>query len=112
MEDNSFLEKAIAFCKKYEILLVYDNAYSEVIFEGYNAPSIFQFPGAKDIALEFHSFSKTFNMAGWRVGWACSAKLLAPLEKFKSFLDYGVPTFIQLAAARPLKALRTASKSR
>ncbi len=104
VEDNSFLEKAIAFCKKYEILLVYDNAYSEVIFEGYNAPSIFQFPGAKDIALEFHSFSKTFNMAGWRVGWACgSAKLLAPLEKFKSFLDYGVPTFIQLAAAAALE---------
>jgi len=104
IEDNSFLEKAIEFCKKYDILLIYDNAYSEVTFEGYTAPSIFQFPGAKDIALEFHSFSKTFNMAGWRVGWACgAAKLLAPLEKFKSFLDYGVPTFIQLAAAAALE---------
>jgi aspartate/methionine/tyrosine aminotransferase len=104
VEDNIFLEKAIAFCKKYEILLVYDNAYSEVVFEGYSAPSIFQFEGAKDIALEFHSFSKTFNMAGWRIGWACgSSKLLAPLEKFKSFLDYGAPTFIQLAAAAALE---------
>jgi LL-diaminopimelate aminotransferase len=104
VEDNTFIERLIAFCKKYEILLVYDNAYSEVVFEGYTAPSIFQFPGAKDIALEFHSFSKTFNMAGWRVGWACgAAKFLAPLEKFKSFLDYGVPTFIQLAAASALE---------
>jgi LL-diaminopimelate aminotransferase len=104
IEDNSFIVEAIEFCKKYEILLVYDNAYSEVTFEGYTAPSIFQFEGAKDIALEFHSFSKTFNMAGWRVGWACGAReFLAPLEKFKSFLDYGVPTFIQLAAAAALE---------
>jgi LL-diaminopimelate aminotransferase len=104
VEDNSFIVEAIAFCKKHEILLIYDNAYSEVTFEGYTAPSIFQFEGAKDIALEFHSFSKTFNMAGWRVGWVCGAnKFLAPLEKFKSFLDYGVPTFIQLAAAAALE---------
>lgn len=104
VEDPAFWKEAIAYAKKYEILLVSDNAYSEITFDGYEAASIFQFEGAKDIALEFHSFSKTFNMAGWRVGWVCgSQKLLYPLEKFKSFLDYGAPTFIQLAAVAALE---------
>ncbi|MBN1824397.1 MAG: LL-diaminopimelate aminotransferase [Endomicrobiales bacterium] len=104
VEDLGFLEKTVAFCKKHEILLVYDNAYSEVTFGDYVAPSIFQVPGARDIAIEFHSFSKTFNMAGWRIGWACGKKeFLYPLEKFKSFLDYGAPTFIQLAACAALE---------
>ncbi len=103
VEDNNFWKEAIKFCKKYNILLVSDNAYSEVTFGDYVAPSIFEFAGAKDVALEFHSFSKTFNMAGWRIGWVCGAKqLLYPLEKFKSFLDYGVPTFIQLGAVAAL----------
>ncbi len=84
--------------------MVYDNAYSELTFGDYVAPSIFEMPGAKDIAVEFHSFSKTFNMAGWRIGWICGSKrLLAPLEKFKSFLDYGPPTFIQLSACAALE---------
>ena len=62
-------------------------------------------PGAKDIGVEFFSFSKTYNMAGWRVGFVVGGeKWIAPLEKFKSFLDYGVPTFIQLAAVRALKS--------
>jgi len=103
VEDNNFWKEAIKFCKKYNILLVSDNAYSEVTFGDYVAPSIFEFAGAKEVALEFHSFSKTFNMAGWRIGWVCGAKqLLYPLEKFKSFLDYGVPTFIQLGAVAAL----------
>jgi len=103
VEDNNFWKEAIKFCKKYNILLISDNAYSEVTFGDYVAPSIFEFAGAKEVALEFHSFSKTFNMAGWRVGWVCGAKqLLYPLEKFKSFLDYGVPTFIQLGAVAAL----------
>ena len=102
-DDPAFWKEAIRFCKKYKILLISDNAYSELVFGENTSPSIFEFPGAKDVALEFHSFSKTFNMAGWRVGWACGAKqLLYPLEKFKSFLDYGVPTFIQLAAVAAL----------
>ena len=103
VEDNNFWKEAIKFCKKYNILLVSDNAYSELTFGDYVAPSIFEFPGAKDIALEFHSFSKTFNMAGWRLGWVCGAKkLIYPLEKFKSFLDYGSPTFMQLAGVAAL----------
>jgi LL-diaminopimelate aminotransferase len=103
VEDNSFWKEAIKFCKKYNILLISDNAYSELTFGDYCAPSIFEFSGAKDVALEFHSFSKTFNMAGWRLGWVCGAKkLLSQLEKFKSFLDYGSASFMQLAGVAAL----------
>ncbi|MDR1087188.1 MAG: aminotransferase class I/II-fold pyridoxal phosphate-dependent enzyme [Endomicrobium sp.] len=103
VEDNNFWKEAIKFCKKYNILLISDNAYSELTFGDYCAHSVFEFPGAKDVALEFHSFSKTFNMAGWRLGWVCGAKkLLYPLEKFKSFLDYGAPSFMQLAGVAAL----------
>lgn len=103
VKDISFWKEAIKYCKKYNILLVSDNAYSELTFGDTVCNSIFEFSGAKDCAVEFHSFSKTFNMAGWRVGWCCGSKqLLYPLEKFKSFLDYGVPTFIQLAAVAAL----------
>ncbi|MDI6756567.1 MAG: LL-diaminopimelate aminotransferase [Endomicrobiia bacterium] len=102
---KKFLKEAVNFCRRNNILLVYDNAYSEITFDGYVAPSIFQIPGARSTAVEFHSFSKTFNMAGWRVGWGVGdEKLLKPLEKFKSFLDYGVPTFVQLAAACALES--------
>lgn len=105
IEDRKFLEDVIKYAKKYNILVIYDNAYSEICFGDYRAPSFFEIPGAWDVGLEFHSFSKTFNMAGWRVGWACGPnKYLAPLEKYKSFLDYGVPTFIQLAAAAALES--------
>lgn len=102
--DRNFLSEVIEFAKKYEILVVYDNAYSELTFGGYVAPSIFEIPGSRDVALEFHSFSKSFNMAGWRIGWVCGPqKFLAPLEKLKSFLDYGAPTFVQLAAVAALE---------
>ena len=105
VKDTSFWKEAIKYCKKYNILLVSDNAYSELTFGDAICNSIFEFSGAKDCAVEFHSFSKTFNMAGWRVGWCCGSKqLLYPLEKFKSFLDYGVPTFIQLAAVVALNS--------
>ncbi len=104
VEDTNFLKDAVAFAKKHNLLLCYDNAYSELLFDGYCAPSIFQIPGARDVALEFHSFSKTYNMAGWRIGWACGPKeLLGPVEKFKSYTDYGAPTFIQLAAIKALE---------
>lgn len=106
---EEFLKDAVKFCAKNNILLVYDNAYSEITFDGYVAPSIFQIAGARGAAVEFHSFSKTFNMAGWRVGWGVGdEKLIKPLEKFKSFLDYGVPTFVQLAAACALESSQDA----
>ncbi|MDW8056349.1 MAG: LL-diaminopimelate aminotransferase [Elusimicrobiota bacterium] len=103
VEDESFLKEAIRFAKKNNLILCYDNAYSEITFDGYEAPSILQFDGAKDVAVEFHSFSKTFSMAGWRVGFVVGNEyIISQLEKFKSFVDYGVPTFIQLSAVKAL----------
>jgi aspartate/methionine/tyrosine aminotransferase len=104
VEDPAFFKDTIRFAKKHDLLIAYDNPYCELTFDDYVAPSILQFDGAKDTALEFNSTSKTYNMAGWRIGWACGEKkLLAPLEKFKSFVDYGAPSFIQLAAAAALE---------
>ncbi len=105
VDDLQFFKEVVAFAKKYNIVVVHDNAYSEITFDGYEAPSFMQVPGAKDVGIEFFSFSKTYNMAGWRTGFAVGGeKLIAPLEKLKSFLDYGVPTFIQLAAIWALKS--------
>lgn len=99
-----YLEEVIRFAKKYEILVCYDNAYSEIAFDGHKPISFFEVPGAWDVGLEFHSFSKTYNMAGWRLGWVCgSEKLLGPVEKFKSYIDYGAPTFIQLGGVKALE---------
>jgi len=104
LEDGHYIEEAIQFAKKYDLLICYDNAYSEIAFDGYKPMSFFQIPGARDVGLEFHSFSKTYNMAGWRLGWACGdSKLLDPLIKFKSYTDYGVPTFIQLSGVKALE---------
>jgi LL-diaminopimelate aminotransferase len=104
VDDVQFLRDVVDFAKKYDIIVCYDNAYSELTFDGYKAPSFFEIPGSRDVGVEFHSFSKTFSMAGWRVGFAVgSNKILYPLEKFKSFIDYGVPTFIQLSAVKALQ---------
>lgn len=99
LEDNALLEEALARSKKHGCLVAYDNAYSEITFDGYRAPSILQLGGAKERAVEFHSFSKSYSMAGWRIGWAAgNAEALSQLSKFKGFLDYGIPSFIQKAA--------------
>lgn len=104
VEDPAFYAETVAFAQKHGILVAYDNPYCEITFDGYVAPSFLSVPGASEVALEFHSFSKTYNMAGWRIGWACGKKsLLAPLEKYKAFVDYGVPSFMQLAAAAALE---------
>lgn len=104
MEDVAYLKEVIRLAKKYEFLVCYDNAYSEIAFDGYEPGSFFNIPGARDVGLEFHSFSKTYNMAGWRLGWACGdEKLLGPFEKFKSYIDYGPPTFIQLSGVKALE---------
>ncbi|MGQ0644003.1 MAG: LL-diaminopimelate aminotransferase [Elusimicrobiota bacterium] len=104
VEDPAFFVETVRFAKKHDILVAYDNPYCELTFDGYRAPSFLETPGARDVALEFHSFSKTYNMAGWRIGWACGkSSLLAPLEKFKAFVDYGVPTFLQLAGVVALE---------
>jgi LL-diaminopimelate aminotransferase len=88
-----------------DIVLVYDNAYSEVAYDGYVPPSIFEIDGARDVALEFHSMSKTFNMTGWRCGWACgNPELVGALAKVKSFIDTGSFLAVQAAAAAALDA--------
>ncbi len=87
---RDYLKKVVDWCATHDILLVYDNAYSEMTFDGYVAPSIFEMDGAREVAIEFHSLSKTYNMTGWRLGWAAGAEqFMAPLAKVKSFLDTG-----------------------
>jgi LL-diaminopimelate aminotransferase len=83
-----FFAEAVAFCREYDILLVHDCAYSEVTYDGYQAPSILQTPGAMDVAIEMHSLSKTFNMTGWRLGFTAGNKdAVATLNRLKSNLD-------------------------
>ena len=105
MEDISFFKEVVAFAKKYDIIVCHDFAYSEITFDGFKPPSFLQTPGAKDVGLEFHSFSKTYNMAGWRLGFcAGNRELLRSLERLKSYLDFGVFTAIQLAGVLALSA--------
>lgn len=105
IEDLEFFKEVVRFAKKNEIIVCHDNAYSEITFDGYRAPSFLEVPGAKDIGVEFHSCSKSYCMAGWRIGYVVgNEKIIAALEKFKSFLDYGVFTAIQLAAVTALNS--------
>lgn len=105
--DLAFFEKAVEFCKKHDILLCHDNAYSEMTFDGYKAPSILQVKGAKDIAIELHTMSKTYNMAGWRLGFAIGNKTaIANLAKIKSNVDTDVFTAVQVAGIAGLNGPR------
>jgi len=100
-----YLKEAVDFCRSNRMVLVYDNAYSELAFDGYRPPSIFEIEGAREVALEFHSFSKTFNMTGWRLGWAAgNQELVGILSRVKSFVDTGVFLGIQAAGAEALKS--------
>ena len=100
---KEYLEEMVRRCKELDILLVYDNAYSELAYDGYVPPSIFEIKGARDIAIEFHSMSKTYNMTGWRCGWACGKQeFVAGLAKVKSFIDTGTFMAIQAASATAL----------
>ncbi|HEU0076910.1 MAG TPA: aminotransferase class I/II-fold pyridoxal phosphate-dependent enzyme [Longimicrobiaceae bacterium] len=102
---REYLEDAVAFCREHDVVLAYDNAYSEVAFDGYVPPSILEIPGAREVAIEFHSLSKTFNMTGWRVGWAVGCPgLVAGLQRVKTFADTGLPLFVQHAAAAALRS--------
>lgn len=97
--DMAFFEKAVAFAKKHNILLCHDLAYSEMTFDGYKAPSILQVKGAKDICIELHSLSKTYNMTGWRIGFAVgNAEAIKSIAKIKSNIDTDIFKPIQLAA--------------
>jgi len=98
-----FFEKVVKIAREHKIWVVHDIAYAEIVFDGYTAPSILQIPGAKDIAVEFYSLSKTYNMPGWRVGFMCgNPTLVAALTRIKSYLDYGMFTPIQVAAIHAL----------
>jgi LL-diaminopimelate aminotransferase len=102
---REYLEAAVAFCREHGALLVFDNAYSEIGFDGYRAPSILEIEGAREIAVEFHSFSKTFNMTGWRMGWAAGARAtIAALARVKAAVDTGQFLPIQAAAVAALES--------
>ncbi len=99
-----FFENVVAICKEHNIWIVHDIAYADIVFDGYVAPSILQVPGAKDIAVEFFSLSKSYNMPGWRVGFMCgNPTLVAALTRIKSYMDYGTFTPIQVAAITALE---------
>ena len=97
--DLEFFKKAVDFCKKYDILLCQDMAYSEMTYDGYKAPSVLQVEGAKDVAIEFYSHSKSYNMTGWRVGFVCgNADAIKALGTIKNNIDSGTFKAIQEAA--------------
>ena len=99
-----FFEKVVEMAREHEIWVVHDIAYADIAFDGYKAPSIMQVPGAKDVAVEFYSLSKSYNMPGWRVGFMVgNPVLVAALARMKSYLDYGMFTPIQVAAIAALE---------
>ena len=101
---REYLERVIAACRKHDLVLVYDNPYCEITFDGYVAPSIFEIPGAMDVAVEFHSFSKSFCMTGWRLAWAIGrTDRLTALARVKNYLDTGPFLAVQAAGAEVLK---------
>ena len=103
LADLDFYREVVAFCRRHEIFILSDLAYAEIYFGDVPPPSILQVPGARDIAVEFTSMSKTYNMPGWRMGFAAgNARLIAALARMKSYLDYGAFTPIQVAAVAAL----------
>lgn len=102
--DLAFFQRVIDIAKEHDIWVVHDLAYADIVFDGYQAPSILQAEGAKDIAVEFFSLSKSYNMPGWRVGFMCGNPILvSALARIKSYLDYGTFTPIQVAAIAALE---------
>jgi alanine-synthesizing transaminase len=102
--DLDFFSKIIEIAKEHQIWVIQDLAYADIVFDGYTAPSILQVPGAKDVAVEFFSMSKSYNMPGWRVGFMVgNPTLVKALSRIKSYLDYGTFTPIQIAAITALE---------
>jgi len=99
-----FYQEVVEFAKKNKLIVISDLAYSEMSYDGYKPSSIFEVEGAKDVAIEFHSLSKTYNMTGWRVGWACgNSQAVSALAKVKSNVDSGIFSAIQVAAVAALE---------
>lgn len=102
--DRAFYVKLIDFARTYDILICHDAAYSEMAYDGLKPLSILQIPGAREVAIEFHSLSKTYNMTGWRIGWAAgNSKAVEVLARFKSNVDSGIFQAIQYAGIEALR---------
>ena len=102
---HDYLARVVQRCRELDILLVYDNAYSEMGFDGYVPPSIFEIDGARDVAIEFHSLSKTYNMTGWRCAWACGrSDVITTLSKVKSYVDTGAFMAVQQAGVAAIES--------
>jgi LL-diaminopimelate aminotransferase len=102
---RDYLQRVVERCHELDILLCYDNAYSELAFDGYVPPSIFEIDGARDVAIEFHSLSKTYNMTGWRLGWAVARpEISSALAKVKSFVDTGQFMAVQAAGVAAIES--------
>ena len=100
---RDYLERTVDFCRRHDILIAYDNPYCEITFDDYVAPSILEIPGAREIAVEFHSLSKSFCMTGWRLGWAVGRpELIAALARVKNYVDTGAFLAVQAAGAAVL----------
>jgi len=101
---KEFFEKVVDFASKYRVIVAYDAAYSEITFDGYKAPSFLETEGAKEIGIEFHSLSKTYNMTGWRIGWVCgNREIVSSLARVKSNIDSGIFMAIQMAGISALE---------
>lgn len=106
-----FFERVIKLAKEHNILVVHDLAYADIVFDGWKAPSIMQVPGARDVAVEFFTMSKSYNMAGWRIGFMVGNKeLVSALARIKSYHDYGSFTPVQVAAIAALEGDQTCVK--
>jgi LL-diaminopimelate aminotransferase len=102
--DNAFFEELVYYARKHEVVLAHDHAYSEITYDGYTAPSLLEVPGSREIAIEFHSLSKTYNMTGWRIGFAVGGEdIIAPFAKVKENIDSGVFNAVQLAAVAAME---------
>ena len=105
--DYGFFEKVIDFAKEHNVLVVHDFAYADLVFDGYKAPSMLQVPGAKEVGVELFSLSKSYNMPGWRVGFAAgNSEIIGALARIKSYLDYGMFQPIQIASIIALNSKR------
>jgi len=102
--DLQFFERVIRIAREHDLMVLHDFAYAQICFDGYRPPSILQVPGAREVAIEFGSLSKSHSMAGWRVGFASgNREMIAALTRIKSYLDYGMPQAIQIGAIQALR---------
>lgn len=101
---DGFFDDLVKWAESNQVIIAHDNPYSEITFDGYTAPSFLQSPGAKEVGVEFHSLSKTYNMTGWRIGWACgNASVIEALGRVKTNIDSGIFNAIQYAGIEALE---------